>query len=97
MHCKIRSRIWIEGKRLIEAGFVAKETLYTRTFDAEQGTLTLKAVTVGAADKTYRVSGKGLKPVIDCSGSSTWEFFGQYGHSVYVDYSKGIIVISLAN
>lgn len=56
---KGKARLWLQGKRLAAAGFVAKETLYTVTIDA--GKLTIASTREG----DHRVSGKGEMPIID--------------------------------
>ena len=79
-----KSRIWIEGKRLIDAGFTVGKTYY-RTAFANAIRLTLHD------DGPYKVSGKGEKPIIDITGKVVTERFT--GEEVTVVYKVGEIEI----
>jgi hypothetical protein len=73
---KQHSRIWIEGNRLVDAGFTVG-TRYTRTWNdnKHRPALMLKV----DKDGFYRVSGKGDKPVIDITGEKVnATFLGEY-------------------
>jgi hypothetical protein len=97
-----RSRIWIEGKRLAEIGFVpgayfVKE--WGAHADATKGhvpgasflELTLLKGDEILATAPCKVSGKGDKPIIDITGEKVREAFGEF-EKVSVSYirdSKG--------
>ena len=79
-----KSRIWIEGKRLIDAGFTVGAR-YHRTCFQSAIRLTLNA------DGPYKVSGKGDKPIIDITGKVVTDRFR--GDDVTVVYKEGVIEI----
>lgn len=89
-HGKKVSRIWIEGPRLVEAGFVVgarydrtvKSTLF-REPSRQCIMLTL------AKNGKYKVSGKGEKPIIDTTGRVVREVFPDYGD----DTSKQVVEV----
>jgi hypothetical protein len=92
-----RTRIWIEGARLIKAGF-EPGTLYRRNWDADAGRLTLRVIDQTHFDELARdekgtVSGKGAKPIIDIVGSRVRDMFGE-GDTVTVEYHRHVIHIS---
>ena len=79
------SRVWIEGARLVRAGFTVA-VRYTLT--EVDGTLVLTLAT----DGKRKVSGKGAKPIIDVTGDTIRRMFvGR--ETVTVDYTIGKIVI----
>lgn len=79
------NRVWIEGKRLVGAGFVVGAR-YTLVEVGRTLVLTL------AADGKRKVSGKGDKPIIDITGDLIRRVF--VGRpTVTVDYTTGRIVI----
>ena len=79
------SRVWIEGMRLIRAGFVVAARY---TLPEVDGTLVLTL----AVDGKRKVSGKGEKPIIDVTGDTIRRMFvGR--ETVTVDYTIGKIVI----
>lgn len=89
-----RTRIWIEGPRLVAHGFPVG-TFFVRVWNANS--LVLKPV----SEKTFdalaradrgRVSGKGDKPIIDITGQKVAETFGE-GETVTVSYAAGRITI----
>tara|TARA_R100000808_G_scaffold24356_1_gene55938 strand:- start:16407 stop:16757 length:351 start_codon:yes stop_codon:yes gene_type:complete len=100
-----RSRIWIEGKRLTEAGFHRGE-YYIAEFGGFYATpeeadysdglvLSLiddETVIDFGAIQPRKVSGKGDHPIIDITGKTVKEFFDGSEY-VEVDYKKGVIVI----
>jgi hypothetical protein len=96
-----RSRIWIEGKRLVDAGFtVGKYFAKTPTFGGagEPRTLeTLELELLRANDVTNtapcKVSGKGDKPIIDITGEFVRQHFGSRGTHVEVTFEKRLITI----
>jgi hypothetical protein len=90
-----RSRIWIEGARLIAHGFNAKR-LFLKSWFEDDGRLVLTLMTAREA-QTYRaasigtVSGKeGAKPIIDITGELVRTTFGTGTH-VNVKYAPGRI------
>lgn len=92
-HQKAMSRIWIEGKWLVWAGFTVG-TRYDRHVNKEAGLIQL--VTMG--NGKYKVSGKGDKPIIDTSGKVVREVFPDTGDDtarqvVEVVYERGKITI----
>ena len=79
------SRVWIEGTRLVRAGFVVAARY---TLVEVDGTLVLSL----AVDGARKVSGKGDKPIIDITGDLIRRVFvGR--DTVTVDYVAGKIVI----
>ena len=99
-HGKGTSRIWLEGKRLVEAGFEVG-TRYDRyaDFNPRGGAIQLIANPNGK----FKVSGKGEKPIIDISGGAVTETFADHISKsspktpvVAVEYSKGEIFIKEA-
>ena len=99
-----RSRIWIEGRRLVDAGFTVGR-YYVRSWfapeivdtavDDHTPTLTLELVNPNDVLSTdpCKVSGKGDKPIIDITGEMVRRVFGSLGTHVEVTYRKGVIVI----
>jgi hypothetical protein len=94
-HGKGTSRIWLEGKRLVEAGFEVG-TRYDRYAHSNPSAIQLIANPKG----NYKVSGKGDKPIIDISGGAVTETFAEHISAsspktpvVEVEYSKGEIFI----
>jgi hypothetical protein len=82
-----RSRVWIEGKRVASAGFLAKETRYNMVWSGDDLNL------IADDNGSRRVSGKGDHPIIDITGKQIAEFFGKRGTHVFVEYHDGLIVI----
>jgi hypothetical protein len=96
-----RSRVWIEGKRLIEAGFT-QGAKYCRTVHKEKRTVVLELArphTISACEKAgiklYTVSGTAARPIIDIIGKVVVDTFS--GTHVNVEFHKGAIVISNTN
>lgn len=97
-----RSRIWIEGQRLIDAGFTvgkyfAKDWTVVRN-DNDQiiGAsleITLLKPNDVLATAPCKVSGKDEKPIIDITGEKVRETFGVLGTHVECTFTKGKIVI----
>ncbi len=81
-------KIWIEGKRLTEAGFHVA-TRYRR--EESNGTLTLTADENGP----LKVSGKSDKPIIDTSGSIVPRVFPDPATHVAVSFAPGVITITV--
>lgn len=93
-----KSRIWIEGKRLIDAGFTpgryfAKEWATTRNPANVMLRLTLLAEDDVVNTAPCKVSGKGEKPIIDITGEVVKLAFGDYHEKVECTFTPGVIVI----
>lgn len=90
-----RTRIWLEGARLVAHGFEPGTRFLKSWIDDK---LVLSAMPDAMAD-TYRaasigkVSGKGTKPIIDITGARVAETFGAGSH-VTVTYRAGRITIT---
>jgi hypothetical protein len=88
-----RPRIWIEGARLLSAGFT-NETHYT--FEIVKDSLYLircaKGAPKGARTGARKVSGAPARPIIDITGKSCAPF--ETGDAVEILYVDGLIVIS---
>ena len=86
-----RSRIWIEGARLVRQGFtVGRRFDVTVATNAETGRTTLY-LTV-EEDGARKVSGKGDKPIIDITGECVRAWFAE-SSAVVVGYGSGVITI----
>jgi hypothetical protein len=109
-HGKGTSRIWLEGKRLVEAGFEVG-TRYDRVcrkvarmnkeglISPHQGEIDLSLNPKGK----FKVSGKGEKPIIDISGGAVTDTFADQISKCFpktpvveVAYSKRSILITEA-
>lgn len=88
------SRIWLEGKRLAEAGFTVG-TRYSRTVIG--GTIRL---VIDPVEGRYKVSGKGEKPIVDITGSTVRKTFPVPDPAarafVSVTYLPALIIIERA-
>jgi len=78
-----RTRVWIEGKRLTEAGFKVGAR-YTKKFNRVTIVLTLDS------EGPLKVSSRGLVPIIDLSGKKIREFF-EDSDEVQVTFKQGVI------
>jgi hypothetical protein len=85
---KGKARIWIEGKRLVAAGFTRGQ-LYNITRHHWGLELVL------ADDGSRKVCGKGERPLIDLSGSGCDPC--RTGDQVDIHYGVGIIAINILN
>jgi len=85
-----RARVWIEGERLRNAGFHAKQTRYTRTIGHDGNIPTIQLIANDAG--SYRVSGKGDNPVIDITGKAVAKHFAGF-ENVAVLFDPGWITI----
>lgn len=86
-----RSRIWLEGKRLIAAGFKPGMTSFVQWTPAQ---LTIhNSETVGSFDEQRTISGKGDRAIIDITGSKVFDTFGKHGATVSVTFGDGVITI----
>lgn len=88
-HKKPRTRIWLEGQRLKDAGFTVG-TRYDRTLHG--GGIVIDI----AAEGKFKVSGKGDKPIIDITGSAVTERNFKSTH-VFVEFMPKRICIYDAN
>lgn len=92
-----RSRIWIEGTRLVAAGFTCGKRFER---DWYEGGLELRLVSEAhwadlPVSERGTVSGKGTKPIIDITGTIVRDTFGSGAH-VSVTYARGTITIRKA-
>ena len=86
-----RSRIWIEGDRLVRQGFtVGRRFDVTIARHAETGATTLYLTLED--DGARKVSGKGDKPIIDITGECVRGWFPESA-AVAVTYGLGVITI----
>ena len=81
-----KSRIWIEGKRLVDAGFGVGQR-YHRTAFENAIELTIHP------DGAFKVSGKGDKPIIDITGKVVTERFKGDKVNVVFNAERGTIQI----
>jgi hypothetical protein len=94
------TRIWLEGQRLLEAGF--KHRLYFARHIKNAGTKLPKSLILELVAKSEwedmkradkgTVAGSPERPIIDITGAIVAEIFEGYTH-VSVNYLKGRIVI----
>ena len=95
-----RSRIWIEGARLVAAGFTCGAR-FRRTFQTlHAASLTLEIISEQQFEtlpvsQRGTVSGKGAKPIIDITGTIVRDTFGKGTH-VAVTYTRNTITITTA-
>tara|TARA_R110000868_G_C10632326_1_gene743298 strand:- start:149 stop:511 length:363 start_codon:yes stop_codon:yes gene_type:complete len=95
-----KSRIWIEGARLVAAGFGPGDLyILMERWDLlgnERGTI-WRLETIAPEDvgdkKVRKVSGKGEKPIIDITGAAVAATFGADHTHVDVLYGEGWIEI----
>lgn len=90
-----RSRIWIEGARLVAHGFTAGAFFHRAWADDK---LTLRLISeaeylAAAGVERGKVSGKAGKPIIDITGELVRDTFGTGTH-VNVKYAPGRITIT---
>ena len=83
-----RPRIWIEGARLLSAGFAHKMPYVTEIVG---NSLVLKRCAKGAREGARSVSGAPARPVIDITGKSCAPF--ETGDDVEITYQQGTIII----
>jgi hypothetical protein len=100
------TRIWIEGKRLLDAGFLPGEYYTLDVWNVEvlrddgdvmrvKWTLNLVGDDDYLTEMPRKVSGKGDRPVIDIAGLDVQADFGKFGSKVDVNFTAGEIVITL--
>jgi hypothetical protein len=92
-----KSRIWIEGKRLVDAGFTVGQ-YFVKEWDPVDGVQTLLLMLVTENDviteAPCKVSGKGDKPIIDITGEAVREGFGKDFENVQCVFEPGRICIT---
>jgi hypothetical protein len=90
-----KSRIWIEGKRLVEAGFTVGKFFVKEWGTGGADTLILRLCNDDDIYTTMpcKVSGKGEKPIIDITGEKVRETFGKESNHVEVYYGPGLIKV----
>lgn len=86
---KAKQRVWIEGNNLIVAGFT-RGARYSRAL--VNGSIVLETVPADYDGKSYKVSGKAEKPIIDIVGKIIVDNFSHLD-SVPVAFYRGAIVI----
>lgn len=88
-----RSRIWLEGNRVLAAGF-AVGMHFERIWNDAEGVLVLRVTGAkGPRATSGTVSGKGERPILDIVGERVREVFGKYSDRVDVRYGVGQIAI----
>jgi len=92
-----KSRIWIEGKRLVVAGFTVG-TYFIKEISGPSAAPDTLHLTLCDDDSLYtsmpcKVSGKGDKPIIDITGEAVRSMFGEHD-VVTVVFKAGKIVIT---
>lgn len=100
-----RSRVWIEGNRLIAAGFTPGEYyVIGHGCEGEENkfirlSLLIDDDVIAPGVTPRKVSGKGAKPIIDLTGKWIFELFGRSEThvSVYFDERDKCIVINGAS
>lgn len=90
-HGTPHSKIWIEGRKLSEAGF----TVGSR-YDRTEYCNAIVIIKQPDGKGKYRVSGKGDKPIIDISGAIVARKFPAPATHVSVSITKDNIVIRQA-
>ncbi len=93
-----RGRIWIEGARLVAAGFTVG-TLYMLIRDDDARIWSLETISPEDVGNTRprKVSGKGEKPIIDITGKDVAFVFGSTVTHVDVTYWQGRITLRESN
>jgi hypothetical protein len=75
-HGKGTSRIWLEGKRLVEAGFEVGTRYDRMSNQTSRHGWVFSSLSFGPTPNgKFKVSGKGDKPIIDISGGAVTETF----------------------
>jgi hypothetical protein len=102
-----RTRIWIEGKRLTDAGFKVGDRFIKIWNDDERRMAIVKATAKNLTglrrDQIGTVSGKGEKPIIDITGARVQQVFGIFAsvvatydrHSIHIECGTAIKVGSV--
>jgi hypothetical protein len=89
------ARIWLEGARLVEAGFTVGAR-FSVEWTAATLTLTRVKPFEGRKAGFGTVSGKGDKPIIDIVGPRVLDTFGKHSDHASVTYTAGVIVVRRA-
>jgi hypothetical protein len=95
-HGQENARIWMEGARLVEAGFTVGAR-FSVAWTPATLTLALVAPFEGRRQGFGKVSGKGDKPIVDIVGAPVLEAFGKHADHVSVTYEAGRITIRRAS
>lgn len=80
------ARLWLQGKKLHDAGFIAKTTRYNVLI--EKGRVTIASV----EDGERRVSGKGDMPIIDINSAELLNV-GRIGTKLEVTANNGSLTL----
>ena len=91
-----RSRIWLEGKRLLDHGF-AHHAFVRRQWSEGKLVLTLGTAAEYAElprEERTTVAGTAARPIIDIVGQQVRDTFGSVGTCVQVTYRAGRITIT---
>jgi hypothetical protein len=91
-----RARVWLEGARLVEAGFTVGAR-FSVAWTPATLTLSLVAPFEGRRAGFGTVSGKGEKPIVDIVGPRVLEAFGAHSDHVSVTYEPGRITVRRAS
>lgn len=88
------SRIWLEGKKLADAGFQRGDMLEKSISECGR-ILTLRRVSIPIAGNRYhRIAGNDNRPILDCCGRWVTELLGNSEHySAAIDSARGTITI----
>lgn len=91
-----RTRVWLEGKRLLDHGFT-HGTLIERQWDAAKHRLVLRVIPAALFETLHRdnrgtVAGSAARPIIDIASTLVSSTFK--GDHVTVTYSAGQITIT---
>ena len=92
-----RSRVWLEGKRLVAHGFTHGTVYTTSMLNGSTLVMSVGTFTGSVENQTTQrtVAGTPDRPIIDIVGVQIREAFGKGTH-VSVEYSMGRIVVSAA-
>jgi hypothetical protein len=91
-----RARVWLEGARLVDAGFTVGAR-FSVAWTPATLTLALVAPFEGRMAGFGKVSGKGDKPIIDIVGPRVLEAFGAHSDHVSVTYERGVVTVRRAS
>jgi hypothetical protein len=89
-HGKPHSKVWIEGKHLLAAGFKPGDR-----YDRHESSNMLTIQLTPNASGRYKVAGKGSKPILDISGAIIPRLFPPPASHVHVQFLPRVIILSL--
>ena len=90
------SRIWLEGKKLADAGFQRGDMLQ-KTFEGDSLVFTRVSNPI-AGERYHRIAGTGKRPILDCCGRWVTEFMNEAEfYCASIDSSYGTITITPSN